>query len=87
MKMKRAMHGCAAVHLGTKTYGIVSGGYYKNYCRNELSSTEMQMIGLDQNSHCRNELSSTEMIDLDQNSPAWIEGMSERWKNSFALDN
>ena len=29
MKMKRAMHGCAVVHLGSKTYGIVSGGKYR----------------------------------------------------------
>ena len=68
MKMKRAMHGCAAVHLGSKTYGIVSGGYYYKYYRNV-------------------QLYSTEMIDLDQHSPAWIEGMLERGKNSFALDN
>ena len=44
MKMKRAMHGCAAVHLGSKTYGIVSGGYNGKY----LDSTEI--IDLDQSS-------------------------------------
>ena len=44
MKMKRAMHGCAAVHLGSKTYGIVSGGYHYGY----LDSTEI--IDLDQSS-------------------------------------
>ena len=29
-------HGCATLKLGTKTYGIVSGGYNENY----LDSTE-----------------------------------------------
>ena len=47
MKMERARHGCATVHLGSKTYGIVSGGLWRNRIR-QLSSSEI--IDLDQKS-------------------------------------
>ena len=57
MKTKRKLHGCATLHLGSKTYGIVSGGYvgWKN-------------------------LHSTEIIDLDQESPKWTEGIQDKSK-------
>ena len=60
MNVERFAHGCAAVHSGSKTYGIVIGG-------------EAGLFWSD----------STEIIDLGQNSPAWIEGMPERWRNSL----
>ena len=58
MKTKRRWHGCATFHLGSKTYGIVSGGWNSNY------------------------LDSTEIIDLDQSSLTWTEGMQEKSYNS-----
>ena len=54
LKMKRSSHGCATFHLGSKTYGIASGGYNGKY------------------------LDSTEIIDLDQSSLTWTEGMQEK---------
>ena len=59
MKTGREMHGCAILQNGTKSFGIVSGGY--NY-------------------YSGGELDSTEMIDLDQESPEWIEGMQGKSK-------
>ena len=56
MKIERAGHGCATFHLGSKTYGIASGGYNGN----------------------GNNLDSTEIIDLDQSSLTWTEGMQEK---------
>ena len=45
MNVRRSSHGCSIVHLGTKTYGVVSGGYgHGRY----LHSTEW--IDLDQES-------------------------------------
>ena len=41
MKTKREGHGCATFQYGTKSYGIVAGGY--NYVR--LDSTEMIELG------------------------------------------
>ena len=38
MNVKRDGHGCAAFHMGNKTYGIASGGYNGN---NDLDSTEI----------------------------------------------
>ena len=38
MQTARGGHGCAALHLGGKTYGIMTGGYNSGY--NNLDSTE-----------------------------------------------
>ena len=59
MKTGREMHGCAILQNGSKSFGIVSGGF--NY-------------------YGGGELDSTEMIDLDQESPEWIEGMQGKSK-------
>ena len=48
MKTGREMHGCAILQNGSKSFGIVSGGY-NHYGGGELDSTEM--IDLDQESH------------------------------------
>ena len=52
MKTERGYHGCSIFQHGTKSFGIVSGGFSN-----------------------RRRLDSTEMIDLDQESPKWTEGM------------
>ena len=56
MKTGRSSHGCSTVQHGTKSYGIVSGGYDGRY------------------------LDTTEMIDLDQDSPTWTEGLQDKFK-------
>ena len=58
MKTRRVGHGCSIFQNGTKSFGIVSGGY-NHYC---------------------GYLDSTEMIDLDQESPTWTEGMQVKSK-------
>ena len=58
MKTRRYHHGCSTVQYGTKSFGIVTGGYYNS----------------------GGELDSTEMIDLDQESPSWTEGMQDKSK-------
>ena len=55
MKTERVAHGCSKFQHGTKSFGIVSGGW---------SSGKW--------------LDSTEMIELDQESPTWIEGMQAK---------
>ena len=50
---KRKSHGCSSVQHGTKSFGIVAGGYGQD---------------------------STEMLDLDQESPTWTEGMQDKSK-------
>ena len=40
MQTARGNHGCAALHLGGKTYGIMTGGYNGNWYTGELDSTE-----------------------------------------------
>ena len=57
MTTRRVAHGCSIVQLGSKSYGVVSGGYYD-----------------------RKLLDSTEMINLDQESPTWIDGMQDKSK-------
>ena len=52
----RRDHGCSTFKLGTKTYGIVAGGYHED----------------------RGYLDSAEIIDLDQESPTWTEGMQDK---------
>ena len=52
MKTERGYHGCSIFQHGTKSFGIVSGGFSN-----------------------RRRLDSTEVIDLDQESPKWTEGM------------
>jgi len=56
MKTRRKYHGCAIFHHGTKSYGIVAGGYNSGF------------------------LDSTEIIELDQESPEWTEGMQDKSK-------
>ena len=53
MKTGRFIHGCSIFQHGTKSFGIVAGGYGQD---------------------------STEMIDLDQESPSWTEGMQDQSK-------
>ena len=53
MKTGRTYHGCSSVQHGTKSFGIVAGGYGQD---------------------------STEMLDLDQESPTWTEGMQDKSK-------
>ena len=55
MKNKRMWHGCTTFHLGSKSYGIVSGGY---------DGTLL--------------MPPTEIIDLNQESLTWTEGMQEK---------
>ena len=57
MKTKRSNHGCSMFKQGTKSFGIVSGGWKSG-----------------------GKLDSTEMIDLDQESPTWTEGMQDKSK-------
>ena len=57
MKTGREMHGCAILQNGSKSFGIVSGGYNGG-----------------------EKLDSTEMIELDQESPTWTEGMQDKSK-------
>ena len=57
MKTGRSNHGCSVFQHGTKSYGIISGGW----------------DGYDR-------LDSTEMINLDQESPSWTEGMQDKFK-------
>ena len=59
MKTGRSNHGCSVFQHGTKSYGIISGGY--NGSR----------------------LDSTEIIDFDQESPSWTEGMQDKSKIVF----
>ena len=56
MKTRRWGHGCSIFQHGTKSFGIVSGGYNSG------------------------RLDSTEMINLDQESPSWTEGMQDKSK-------
>ena len=56
MKSRRYHHGCSTVQHGTKSFGIVAGGY----------------DGINSD--------STEMINLDQESPEWTEGMQDKSK-------
>ena len=58
MKTGREMHGCAILQNGTKSFGIVTGGWTSGYYI----------------------LDSTEMIELDQESPSWTEGMQDKFK-------
>ena len=58
MNRKRMLHGCATFRLGTKSFGIVAGGWAGG---------------------------STEIIELDEESPTWTEGMQEKSKNSLSL--
>ena len=53
MKTGRSGHGCAIFQHGTKSFGIVGGGYRED---------------------------STEIIDFDQESPTWTEGMQVKFK-------
>ena len=53
MKTNRRFHGCSIVQHGTKSFGIVAGGFGKD---------------------------STEMINLDQESPEWTEGIQDKSK-------
>jgi len=53
MKTERGGHGCAIFQHGTKSFGIVGGGYSED---------------------------TTEMIELDQESPEWTEGMQDKSK-------
>ena len=64
MKTRRAYHGCSIFKHGTKTFGIVSGGGRGLYWTN---ATNVQ-------------LNSTEIIDFDQESPKWTEGMQDKSK-------
>ena len=57
MKTGRNRHGCSVLQHGTKSYGIISGGWDRYDLMN-----------------------STEMINLDQESPSWIEGMQDKSK-------
>ena len=57
MKTGRSNHGCSVFQHGTKSYGIISGGW-----------------------HGYDRLDSTEMINLDQESPSWTEGMQDKSK-------
>ena len=59
MKTGRRRHGCSIFKHGTKSFGIVSGGY---------------------NDYGGRKLDSTEMIELDQESPTWTEGMQDKSK-------
>ena len=61
MKIERRLHGCVTFHFGSKTYGIVSGGFHPGIFRY---------------------LDSTEIIDFDQSSLTWTEGMQEKSHNS-----
>ena len=61
MKTGREMHGCAILQNGTKSFGIVTGGWTSGY----------------------NILDSTEMIELDQESPTWTDGMQDKSKMVF----
>ena len=56
MKTGRSNHGCSVFQHGTKSYGIISGGYDGS------------------------RLDSTEIIDFDQESPSWTEGMQDKSK-------
>ena len=56
MKTGRTTHGCSVFQHGTKSYGIISGGW------------------------AGSRLDSTEMINLDQESPSWTEGMQDKSK-------
>ena len=53
MKTGRSGHGCAIFQHGTKSFGIVAGGYERD---------------------------STEIIELDQESPEWTDGMQDKSK-------
>ena len=66
MRSKRWKHGCATFQMGGKRYGIVSGGSIDGKC------PEVGDFGF--------QLDSTEVIDLDQRSPTWNEGMHEKSK-------
>ena len=57
MKTRRNNHGCSVFQHGTKSYGIISGGW----------------DGSDR-------LDSTDIIDFDQESPSWTEGMQDKSK-------
>ena len=57
MKTGRNRHGCSVLQHGTKSYGIISGGYDGS------------------------RLDSTEIIDFDQESPSWTEGMQDKSKS------
>ena len=56
MKTARHSHGCSIFKHGTKSFGIVSGGWNGEW------------------------LDSTEIIELDQESPEWTEGMQDKSK-------
>ena len=56
MKTGRSNHGCSVFQHGTKSYGIISGGWDGS------------------------RLDSTEIIDFDQESPSWTEGMQDKFK-------
>ena len=66
MKTRRRNHGCAIFQHGTKSFGIVSGG------STDYSFGSEGLEG--------GRLDSTEIIDLDQESPEWIEGMQAKSK-------
>merc|ERR1712062_175415 len=72
MTTARSFHACATFHIGTKTFGIVSGGY-DGY---DLDSTNW--IDLEEDSPTWTEgmqdKYSTEWIDLEEDSPTWTEG-------------
>ena len=51
------MAACATFQHGTKSYGIISGGWDRH-----------------------DWLDSTEIIDFDQESPEWTEGMQDKSK-------
>ena len=68
MLMRRWYHGCATFQMGDKTYGIVSGGNRDP----EPGSSIPRSYGV--------QLDSTEIIELDQRSPTWTEGMQEKSK-------
>ena len=67
LKTGRAHHGCTIFQHRTKSFGIVAGGHVSGSSR----GCERPRCGY---------LDSTEMIDLDEESPKWTEGMQDKSK-------
>jgi len=63
MKTVRMNHGCSTFQHGTKSFGIVAGGY-------------AFPLGVS---------ASTEMIDFNQESPRWTQGMQDKSPKSSSL--
>jgi len=63
IKTKRMNHGCSIFQNGTKSFGIVAGGY-------------AFPLGVS---------ASTEMIDFNQESPRWTQGMQDKSPKSSSL--